>query len=166
MKKKRILCLLYLIGWGLMSYPQAFAQILVNQAGYNRGESKHFVCLGAKDGVKFKIVNTASGRVEFQGEIINQEGWFTAFNPVSKDEFRVEMEGYNASVPFWIADHLIEKLSSKLGYEFFIDVRGSEDPINANLPKVYGGGPSRDGGAYGLETIFECLQYASNPVVT
>ena len=111
MKKKRILYLLYVIGWWLMSYPQVFAQILVNQAGYNRGEAKHFVCLGAKDGAKFKIVNTTSGRVEFQGEIINQEGWFTHFNPVSKDEFRVEIEGYNASVPFWIADHLLEKIA-------------------------------------------------------
>jgi hypothetical protein len=154
-----------LFGWLLISHTHLLGQtqILVNQAGYNRNEAKRFVCLGAKDGTKFKIVNMASHRAEFEGELINQEGWFTSFDPVSKDEFRVEVEGFTPSVPFWIADHLIEKVSSKLGYEFFIDVRGSEDPINANLPKVYGGGPSRDGGAYGLETIFECLQYASNP---
>lgn len=139
--------------------------VLVNQAGYNLGESKRFVCLGAKDGAKFKIINIATNQAVFEGEILNQEGWFTRFNPVSKDEFRIEVDGVGTSVSFWIADHLLEKIASKLGYQFFIDVRGSEDPINANLPKVYGGGPSRDGGAYGLETIFECLQYASNPAL-
>jgi hypothetical protein len=141
------------------------APVLVNQAGYNLGESKRFVCEGANDGTQFKIINIATNETVFEGTILNQQGWFTSFNPVSKDEFRVEVEGIGASVPFWIADHLLEKIAAKLGYQFFIDVRGSEDPINANLPKVYGGGPSRDGGAYGLETIFECLQYASNPAL-
>ena len=84
---------------------QEKAPVLVNQAGYNLGESKRFVCVGAKDGAKFKIINTATNQVVFEGEILNQEGWFTRFNPVSKDEFRVEVEGVGTSVPFWIADH-------------------------------------------------------------
>jgi hypothetical protein len=145
----------------------AFAQNkpLVNQAGYNLDEAKRFVCVGTKDGTQFKILDNTNNKVAFEGEILNQEGWFTAFNPVAKNEFRIEVEGNGASVPFWVADHLMEKVSAKLAYEFFIDVRGSEDAAIADLSKIYGGGPSRDGGAYGLETIFECLYYASNPAL-
>ncbi|MBK9489723.1 MAG: hypothetical protein IPO07_13765 [Haliscomenobacter sp.] len=145
----------------------AFAQNkpLVNQAGYNLGEAKRFVCVGAKDGTKFKILNTTSKQVEFEGEILNQEGWFSTFNPIAKNEFYIDVTGHGQSVPFWIADHLMEKISAKLAYDFFIDVRGSADASIADLSKIYGGGPSRDGGAYGLETIFECLYYASNPAL-
>lgn len=160
----RVLLLLFISG-SICFAQHVKAPVLVNQAGYNLGESKRFVCEGASDGTKFKIINTTTNQTVFEGTILNQQGWFTSFNPVSKDEFRVEVEGIGTSVPFWIADHLLEKIASKLGYQFFIDVRGSEDPINANLPNVYGGGPSRDGGAYGLETIFESLQYASNPAL-
>lgn len=136
---------------------------LVNQAGYNLGEAKRFVCVGTKDGTPFKIFNHSTKQVVFEGQMLNQEGWFSQFNPSSKNEFYIEVAEHGSSVPFWIADHLMEKISSKLAYDFFIDVRGSEDAAIADLSKIYGGGPSRDGGAYGLETIFECLYYASNP---
>jgi hypothetical protein len=138
----------------------------VNQAGYNLGESKRFVCYGAPDNTLFKIVNTKTGQTVFEGKMLNNQGWFTEFNPVTAgDEYVIEIDGHGQSKPFWIADHLIEKISSKLAYDFFVDVRGYEDLDNYDMSKVYGGGPSRDGGAYGLETIFEVLQYASNPAL-
>lgn len=138
----------------------------VNQAGYNLGESKRFVCYAVPDNTPFKIVNTKTLQTVFEGKTLNQQGWFTELNPVTAgDEYVVEIEGYGQSKPFWIADHLMEKISSKLAYDFFADVRGYEDLDKYDMSKVYGGGPSRDGGAYGLETIFEVLQYASNPAL-
>lgn len=138
----------------------------VNQAGYNLGESKRFVCYGAPDNTVFKIVNTKTTQTVFEGKTLNQQGWFSEFNPVTAgDEYIVEVEGRGQSKPFWIADHLLEKVSSKLAYDFFVDVRGYDDLEKYDMSKVYGGGPSRDGGAYGLETIFELLQYASNPAL-
>lgn len=138
----------------------------VNQAGYNLNESKRFVCYGAKDGTIFKIINTKTSQTVYEGKILNNQGWFTEFNPVSNtDEYVVEVEGHGRSVPFWVAGHLIEKLSSKLAYDFFADVRGYEDLDKYDMTKVYGGGPSRDGGGYGLETTFEVLHYASNPAL-
>jgi hypothetical protein len=138
----------------------------VNQAGYNLGESKRFVCYGAPDNTPFKIVNTTTNQTVFQGLMLNYQGWFTDFNPVtSGNEYFIEVEGHGQSKTFWIADHLLEKVSSKLAYDFFVDVRGYEDLDNYDMSKVYGGGPSRDGGAYGLEAIFEVLQYASNPAL-
>lgn len=138
----------------------------VNQAGYNVGESKRFVCYGVADNVPFSIINQRTQQVEFSGKMMYNEGWFTTFNPLSStDEYVVEVQGRGKSVPFWIASHLMEKLSSKLAYDFFADVRGFENLDQYDMSKVYGGGPSRDGGAYGLETVFEILQYASNPAL-
>lgn len=139
---------------------------LVNQVGYNLGESKRFVCYGVNDGTPFKIINIRTDQTVFEGKILNYEGWFSEYNPISAgDEYVVEVNDRGKSVPFWIADHLIEKVSSKLAYDFFVDVRGSKDPVHSNEANVYGGGPSRDGSAYGLETVFESLFYASNPAL-
>lgn len=152
--------------WSFSQEVQEKYPPFVNQAGYNLGESKRFVCYGAPDNTAFKIVNTKTSQTVFEGKVLNQQGWFTGFNPVSStDEYVVEVTGYGQSKPFWIADHLLEKVSSKLAYDFFVDVRGYDDLEKYDMSKVYGGGPSRDGGAYGLETIFEVLQYAANPAL-
>lgn len=136
----------------------------VNQAGYNNGAAKRFVCYGATDGTAFKIISKSNNQTVFTGKILNHQGWFSSVNPTSgTDEYLVEVEGHGQSVPFWIADHLLEKVSSKLAYDFFADVRGYSDLEKYDMSKVYGGGPSRDGGAYGLETVFEILQYSANP---
>ena len=138
---------------------------LVNQAGYNSGESKRFVCYGAPDGTAFYILKVNGGDKVFEGEILNHEGWFTAFNPDDEGDYIVEVAGHGRSVPFAIGDHLMERISSKLAYDFFVDVRGNVSLQEYDMTKVYGGGPSRDGGAYGLETVFESLLYASNPAL-
>lgn len=139
---------------------------LVNQAGYNLGESKRFVCYNAQNGTPFSIINTRTGESVYQGALLNSEGWFSDFNPVgSTDEYVVEVKDRGRSVPFWVADHLMEKLSSKLAYDFFVDVRGYADLDKYEISKVYSGGPSRDSGPFGLETIFQSLFYASNPAL-
>lgn len=138
---------------------------LVNQAGYNLNEPKRFVCYGAPDDTPFYLINQRTGKIEYEGKMIFSQGWFSDFNPVTQDEYVIEVKGKGRSVPFWIADHLIEKVSSKLAYDFFVDVRGSKDPVHSNEAKVYGGGPSRDQGAFGLEALFEVLFYSSNPAL-
>ncbi len=151
---------------GQSTAPPVKLSPFVNQAGYNLGESKRFVCYSAPDHTPFKIVNSKTNQIVFEGKTLNQQGWFTGLNPVTDgDEYVVEVVGYGQSKPFWIADHLMEKVSSKLAYDFFVDVRGYEDLDKYDMSKVYGGGPSRDGGAYGLETVYELLQYAGNPAL-
>lgn len=139
---------------------------LVNQAGYNRGEAKRFVCYEASDGTPFQVIRQSDKAIVFKGTIKNRAGNFSAFNPTtSQAEYVVSISGREPSVPFRIADHLIEGISSKLAYDFFVDVRGSDDPVHSNEATVYGGGPSRDQGSFGLETTFETLFYASNPAL-
>ncbi len=161
-----LLSIFGICGSAQTNVPQPIYKPFVNQAGYNLGESKRFVCYGAPDNTPFKIVDTRTSQTVFEGKMLNNQGWFTELNPITAgDEYVVEVEGRGNSVPFWIADHLMEKVSSKLAYDFFADVRGYEDLDKYDMSKIYGGGPSRDGGAYGLEAVFEVLQYASNPAL-
>jgi hypothetical protein len=135
----------------------------VNQAGYNLGEVKRFTSPGAPDGTEFHVLS--DGKLVYSGSIRNQAGDFTGFNPASGSaEYVIEVPGFGRSVPFWIGDHLMERLSSRLAYQFFIDVRGGLTP-GVSPANVTGGGPSRDGGGQGLEATFEGLLFASNPAL-
>jgi hypothetical protein len=142
-------------------------QPLVNQAGYNLGEAKRFTCPGAADGTPFRIVRVPGGTIAFRGVVRDHVGDFSSFEPAAsrdEDEYAVDVDGFERSVSFWIADHLMERLSSRLAYQFFIDVRGGFTP-RLSPANVTGGGPSRDGGGQGLEATFEGLLYASNPAL-
>ena len=163
---KLMLMCLVLSNLALAQPAKPLAIPLVNQAGYNRGEAKRFVCYEAPDGTPFQLIRLADKAVVYSGKMINRAGDFSNFNPKNgQTEYVISIKGRESSVPFRIADHLIEGISSKLAYDFFVDVRGSENPVRSNEEKVYGGGPSRDQGSYGLETTFEMLFYASNPAL-
>jgi hypothetical protein len=161
----------FIVLFGQFSQVKIESRPIVNQAGYNLYEAKRFVCYGAPDGTKFQLLyarDSISSKAKslWQGRIIAFSGDFTDFNPLSsKEEYIIRVNGYGTSHPFWIADHLMENLSSRLAYQFFIDVRGSQNPVYSDESKVAGGGPSRDGGAYTLETLYEVLLYASNPAL-
>lgn len=167
--KRAIFSCIWLCALPMLVFAQTTKSIpIVNQAGYNLDEAKRFVCYGAPDGTAFEILPAGESRSKavFKGKIQGYSGDFTDFNPQdATGEFIIRVPGYGDSHPFWIADHLMETLSTQLGYQFFIDVRGSEDPVYSNEAKVAGGGPSRDGGAYTLEAVYETLLYASNPAL-
>ena len=165
LRSSLLLCLL-LVGPFCQAQDNPLSVPLVNQAGYNRGEAKRFVCYEAADGTPFQLIRLTDKVVVYTGTVKNRAGDFSGFEPkAATAEYVVLVKGREPSVPFRIADHLIEGISSKLAYDFFVDVRGSEDPVHANEAKVYGGGPSRDQGSYGLETTFETLFYAANPAL-
>jgi hypothetical protein len=145
--------------------PARARQPLVNQAGYNLGEAKRFTCPGAADGTPFRIVRLPGGDPVFRGAVHDSVGDFSSFEPAaSTEEYAVDVDGFDRSVPFLVADHLFERTSSRLAYQFFIDVRGGFTP-HLSPANVTGGGPSRDGGGQGLEATFEGLLYASNPAL-
>ncbi|MGB3849270.1 MAG: hypothetical protein WA958_04835 [Tunicatimonas sp.] len=154
---------------GLRGYASDKSRPIVNQSGYNLCEGKRFVCYGAEDGTPFSIIwakdsTNEDAKSQYSGVIENFAGDFTDFNPITTEEFVVSVPDYGVSHPFWIADHLIEGLSSRLAYEHFIDVRGSEDS-KVSPASITGGGPSRDGGGQTLEALYEVLLYASNPAL-
>lgn len=149
---------------------------LVNQAGYNLNEAKRVVVPGAADGVVFEVrryeepapgqVEPCVGEVVYEGKIQDYAGDFSSFNPDEPGQlYVITVPGHGRSYPFRVADHFMEALSSRLAYQFFIDVRGGTDVATFDPTSVAGGGPSRDGGAYTLETPFEVLLFASNPAL-
>jgi len=175
------LCVLCLLCVGLV--PVAWGQQgmrsgppIVNQAGYNLGEAKRVVVPGAADGTPFQVrqlhppapgtVVRRLGDVVYEGTLKGYVGDFSALDPAgATGEYVVTVSGHGQSHPFWIADHLMESLSSRLAYQFFMDVRGGTELDKFDAAAVAGGGPSRDGAAYTLETPFEVLLYASNPAL-
>lgn len=162
----QLFLILLFTGFGLQAQVSKIkGRPFVNQAGYNLGEAKRFTVPGAADGTPFSIFENGKTKAVFSGKVSREAGDFTAFNPVgSPVEYVVEVPGHGRSVPFWVADHLMEKISSRLAYQFFIDVRGGY--TSSVLPSnITGGGPSRDGGGQGLEATFEGLFYASNPAL-
>jgi hypothetical protein len=163
---RSVIILLTCIYATVHAQPAAIGSVLVNQAGYNAGEAKRLVAWGVADGTGFIIRSTKTGKKFFEGRIHNFSGDFTSFEPgVHTDEFVAEVAGLKPSLPFRIKPFLMELISTKLAYDFFMDVRGSTDPVHSNEANVYGGGPSRDCGAYTLETVFETMLYASNPAL-
>jgi len=92
-----------LIVWqsvGQTAAKDAVYKPFVNQAGYNLGESKRFVCYGAPDNTPFKIVNTKTAQTVFEGKMENNEGWFSELNPVTAgDEFVVEVDNPDKTDP-------------------------------------------------------------------
>ncbi len=169
---KRLSIFFSLILFSLTGFPQiTISKPIVNQLGYNLNEAKRFVCYGVNEGSEFGVYYAKdslnnNSKPLFLGSINNFSGDFSSFNPIeSLSEFIIKVEGAGFSFPFLIADHLFELSSSLLAYQFFIDVRGSENPVYSDESNVPGGGPSRDGGGYTLETPFEVLLYASNPAL-
>jgi hypothetical protein len=141
------------------------SKAFVNQGGYNRGEGKRFTCPGASDGTAFHIRADGQERTCYSGEIHQNAGDFTAFDPSSGPQrYVVQVEGFEPSSPFVIADHIMERISSRLAYQFFIDCRGGLDS-RLSPANVTGGGPCRDGGGQTLEATFEGLLYTSNPAL-
>lgn len=137
----------------------------VNQGGYNLGEAKRFTCPGSADGTAFRIRAEGKPHVVFHGVIRGNAGDFTAFDPPSSPQrYVIEVEGLQPSQPFVIANHIMERISSRLAYQFFIDCRGGFSP-QLSPSNVTGGGPCRDGGGQTLEATFEGLLYASNPAL-
>jgi hypothetical protein len=143
------------------SLPQPF----VNQAGYNTGEAKRFVLPNASDGVPFAVIRLSDGAAVFRGTVKGQGGDFSAFDePSAPSEYVIEVQGWPRSHPFTIASQHFEKVSSRLAYQFFIDVRGGFSS-KVSPANVTGGGPARDGGGSTLEPMFLGLLYASNPAL-
>lgn len=141
------------------------SKAFVNQGGYNCGEGKRFTCPGAPDGTAFHIRAAGQEKTCYSGAIHQNAGDFTAFDPPSGPQrYVVHVEGFEPSSPFVIAHHIMERISSRLAYQFFIDCRGGFDS-RLSPANVTGGGPCRDGGGQTLEATFEGLLYASNPAL-
>ncbi len=137
----------------------------VNLLGYDLAGPKRFTVPGAPDGTPFRIWNAegTSDSPLFIGSVHGEAGEFTSFQPkTDRARYVIEVDDHGRSRPFRIARNLLQRFTSRLAYQHFIDVRGHTDP-KYSPGHITGGGPSRDGGGQTIEAAFEILLYASNP---
>ena len=67
-----------------------------NQAGYNSGEAKRFVCPGAADGTSFRVLRKQE--ILFRGQIRGNAGNFSSFDPTpGPDKYIIEVDGFEPS---------------------------------------------------------------------
>ncbi|MEU5100757.1 hypothetical protein AB0H07_00470 [Streptomyces sp. NPDC021354] len=105
--------------------PTAAQPVLLNQSGFNLGESKRFTAPRAEDGATFTITDT-SGRVRYRGKVKGSIGDFTKFNPRDTGDFVVTVTGAagtGASVPFGIGAYWIDRVSYRRAIEFMAGSR-------------------------------------------
>jgi len=135
------------------------ADVLVNQSGYDRDESKRCTVPGAEDETPFAVKRTPDNSIVFSGTIQDGKGDFTEFKPDVPGEFYIEADGHGRSFDFYIAPFFFHTTTARKSYQFFFDGRLGVDGIT----ETKWGGPSRDAGAWNRETFFEAMLYASNP---
>ncbi|MDF9795432.1 hypothetical protein OKW21_000695 [Catalinimonas alkaloidigena] len=100
--------------------------VFVNQLGYDKAKPKRFTAPLAQEGTSFSIVKVGEERALFEGKIYSQLGDFTGFQPEDRGSYQVIVQGeahIGRSVPFWIADGLIEQASYQPAINFMVDVR-------------------------------------------
>lgn len=142
-----------------LTFLNSRADVLVNQGGYDRDESKRCTVPGAEDETPFAVKKTSDNSIVFSGILQDQKGDFTDFKPDTPDEYYIEVEGHGKSFGFYIAPFFFHSQTARTAYQFFFDGRLGVDGIQ----ETKWGGPSRDAGAWNRETFFEAMLYASNP---
>lgn len=142
--------------------PQGLAEvplIYLNQSGFNLGKPKYFTAPKLANGTRFMVRRAKGGGPLFDGEIQNNKGNFSAFNPDSSDEYVVEAGG-ETSVPFRIGLWWLERVTYQNTVHFMTDSRhyvGNETMICRGS---YGW---RDDHHFGWELQTLVPQWISNP---
>lgn len=96
--------------------------ILVNQSGYNLYRSKRFTAPGISDETPFSIVNVKTGKAQFSGKVKGEKGDFSAFNPLTEDEFLVRVKELE-SFPFRIGPNWMERVTYRNMIDFMLGAR-------------------------------------------
>ena len=96
--------------------------IYLNQSGFNLNKPKRFTAPTLPDETPFQIVNTRTGKPEFEGRITNKIGDFSSFNPDSSDEFTVQAGGHE-SFPFRIGHWWLERVTYDNAVRFMVESR-------------------------------------------
>lgn len=133
--------------------------ILVNQSGYNLNRPKRFTAPGTKDGESFKVINAKNNRSEFSGEVRGGKGDFSAFNPHSRDEFRIQI-GEKRSFPFRISPYWLERVSYRNMVDFMLDARHYVGNVKEIRPISFAW---RDGDFFNWSMQSLVAMYLSNP---
>jgi hypothetical protein len=134
--------------------------ILVNQSGYNLYRSKRFTAPGIQDNTPFAIINTNNGKEVFVGKVMGQKGDFSNFNPLTEDEFLVQIKTLQ-SFPFRIGPNWLERVSYRNMVDFMLGARHYVGTVDDIRPISFAW---RDGDFFNWSMQSLIAMYLSNPV--
>ncbi|WP_309379813.1 discoidin domain-containing protein [Cerasicoccus frondis] len=97
-------------------------KIYLNQSGFNRGKPKRFTAPLAEKGASFWITENGQETVLYRGELQEQWGDFSDFEPEGDAEYVVHI-GAEKSVPFRIGNWWLERVSYQGMVDFMVDSR-------------------------------------------
>ncbi len=133
--------------------------ILVNQSGYNLNGVKRFSAPTLEDGTTFTIRKDDGTETLYSGEIADNVGDFTDFNPTDADsEYVIEAEDIKSD-SFGIGPYWYQRVSYDNLMQFMIDARcyvGTDDSCTRGV--AY-----RDDHAYSFEMSSLIAMYFANP---
>lgn len=135
-------------------------KILVNQSGYNLNRPKRFSAPTLASAAHFELVDLTSGKTVFESSMQNHVGDFSAFNPHSRQEYLVRIQGHE-SFPFRIGVNWLERVTYRNMVDFMIGARhylGTTDAIRS-LSWAW-----RDGDFFNWAQQSMVSLYLANPV--
>ena len=145
--------------------------VFVNQVGYDKAKPKRFTAPKAEDGTPFFVIRDDSEEQVYEGEIQGRIGDFSVFRPEDRGPYRIKVTGEaeGISVPFAIADGLIEQVAYQPAINFMVDVRCwfgdsrnySPTDEDANCPNL--GVAWRDSHQFSFEIPSLLNLYFANP---
>ena len=134
--------------------------ILVNQTGYNLYRSKRFTAPEIPDNTPFAIINTNTESEVFFGKVMGQKGDFSNYNPLTDDEFLVQVEGLQ-SFPFRIGPNWLERVTYRNMVDFMLGARHYVGTVDDIRPISFAW---RDGDFFNWSMQSLVAMYLSNPV--
>lgn len=133
--------------------------VLVNQSGYNLDRPKRFTAPGIKDGTTFQVLNVNDRQTVSSGEVRGEKGDFSAFNPLTTDEFIIQINEMT-SFPFRIGPYWLERVTYRNMVDFMLDARHYVGNVKEIRPISFAW---RDGDFFNWSMQSLVAMYLSNP---
>lgn len=97
-------------------------KVLVNQSGYNLNRPKRFSAPALDAFTDFEVRTVNGDQVVFKGKLVAHVGDFSAFDPLSDEEYVVTVQG-QSSFPFRIGVNWMERVTYRNMVDFMIGAR-------------------------------------------
>ena len=145
--------------------------MFVNTSGYDLNKSKRFTAPNADNAATFAIYQQGGTTPVYSGNIVNNIGDFTDFNPTDTSVYTYTIQvtgsaGQGQSVPFAIAPNWLERVSYQLSAQFMVGARcwnGNSAQRSGTMAGCNTGVAFRDSHQFGFDFPTMWEQYASNP---
>ena len=133
--------------------------VIVNQIGYDLGKSKRATVVNVDDGTPFKVINSKTKEVAFNGVVKDGIADFTTLEPSKKADYYIESAGADSYV-FTIGKNYIAQVSTVPALKFMSETRQDVFKLGSSTGYAW-----RDSHQFSFELNSLVLQYMANPAL-